>query len=52
MAVDRQAVWDALDVPTIAYGPKVEAFEEQIAALTGCPHALALQSGSAALHLV
>ncbi len=32
-------------------GPQVDAFEEELAALVGVPHALALSSGTAALHL-
>ena len=32
-------------------GPQVDAFEEEFAKLVGAPHALALSSGTAALHL-
>lgn len=32
-------------------GPDVDAFEQEIAARTGVAHALALSSGTAALHL-
>src|ERR687888_1555050 len=32
-------------------GPHVDAFEREISELTGVPHALALSSGTAALHL-
>ena len=32
-------------------GPHVDAFQEEFAALVGAPHALALSSGTAALHL-
>ena len=32
-------------------GPMVDAFEREFAAYTGIPHALALASGTAALHL-
>src|SRR5262249_61914769 len=32
-------------------GPHVDAFEEEFAATVGVPHAAALSSGSAALHL-
>jgi dTDP-4-amino-4,6-dideoxygalactose transaminase len=32
-------------------GPKVDAFERELAAVAGVPHALALSSGTAALHL-
>ena len=32
-------------------GPQVDAFETEFAAAVGAPHALALSSGTAALHL-
>ena len=32
-------------------GPQVDAFEQEVAEVVGVPHALALSSGSAALHL-
>ncbi len=32
-------------------GPMVDAFEQEFAATVGCPHAVALSSGTAALHL-
>ena len=43
---------DAIDSGWIApLGPHVEGFEAELAARTGAPHALALASGTAALHL-
>jgi perosamine synthetase len=48
---DRLAVCEALESTTIAYGPKVREFETAVAAITGSHHALATQSGTAALHL-
>jgi dTDP-4-amino-4,6-dideoxygalactose transaminase len=43
---------DAIDSNWIApLGPHVDAFEAELAELTGVPHALALSSGTAALHL-
>lgn len=36
---------------TIAYGSDVQAFERAVSALVGSPHAIATQSGTAALHL-
>jgi dTDP-4-amino-4,6-dideoxygalactose transaminase len=43
---------DAIDSNWVApLGPHVDAFEAEISALTGVPHALALSSGTAALHL-
>ncbi len=49
---ERLLVEDAFDTNWIApLGPHVDAFEEEIAACTGVPHAAALSSGTAALHL-
>jgi len=43
---------DALESNWVApLGPHVDAFEAELAGLTGVPHALALSSGTAALHL-
>jgi len=43
---------DAIDSNWVApLGPHVDAFEAEISALTGVPHAVALSSGTAALHL-
>jgi dTDP-4-amino-4,6-dideoxygalactose transaminase len=36
----------------VAEGPAVEAFEQELAAFIGVPHAVAASSGTAALHLV
>jgi dTDP-4-amino-4,6-dideoxygalactose transaminase len=45
-------VRDAIDSNWVApLGPHVDAFEAELAALAGVPHALALSSGTAALHL-
>ncbi len=43
---------DAVDSNWVApLGPHVDAFEQELAELVGVPHALALSSGTAALHL-
>jgi dTDP-4-amino-4,6-dideoxygalactose transaminase len=43
---------EAVDSNWVApLGPQVDAFEEELAAFAGVPHALALSSGTAALHL-
>ncbi len=43
---------DAVDSNWVApLGPHVDAFERELAELAGVPHALALSSGTAALHL-
>ncbi|HEY7694099.1 MAG TPA: aminotransferase class I/II-fold pyridoxal phosphate-dependent enzyme [Gaiellaceae bacterium] len=45
-------VQDAIDSNWVApLGPHVDAFEQELSAVTGVPHALALSSGTAALHL-
>ncbi len=49
---ERQLLLDAFDSNWIApLGPHVDAFEREFAAHVGVPHALALSSGSAGLHL-
>jgi perosamine synthetase len=47
---DIQAVVDVLRSDWLTTGPNVAAFEEQIAAATGARHAIAVSSGTAALH--
>jgi len=49
---ERQLLLDAFDSKWIApLGPHVDAFERELAAAVGVPHAVALSSGTAALHL-
>lgn len=49
---EREAVLRALDSGWVApTGPELEAFEEELAQATGRVHAVALSSGTAALHL-
>jgi dTDP-4-amino-4,6-dideoxygalactose transaminase len=49
---EREALLTAFDGGWIApVGPEVDAFEREIAAVTGTRHAAALSSGTAALHL-
>ncbi|MGD2101032.1 MAG: aminotransferase class I/II-fold pyridoxal phosphate-dependent enzyme [Acidimicrobiia bacterium] len=51
-ASDRVAINRALDGGWIApLGPEVDAFEEELAEVTGRAHGVALSSGTAALHL-
>lgn len=51
-AVEEQYVLDAIRSGWVApLGPDVDAFEAEIGARVGVPHALALSSGTAALHL-
>lgn len=50
--LEQQFVQEAFASNWIApLGPNVDAFEAEFCALTGAPHALALVSGTAALHL-
>jgi dTDP-4-amino-4,6-dideoxygalactose transaminase len=49
---DRDALLRAFDGGWIApLGPEVDAFEAELATVTGRDHAVALSSGTAALHL-
>src|SRR5690606_38065510 len=49
---ERALLLDAFDSNWIApLGPHVDAFEAEFAAKVGAPHAVALSSGTAALHL-
>ncbi len=50
--LEREYVQEAFDTNWIApVGPHVDAFEREFAALVGAPHAAAVSSGTAALHL-
>jgi perosamine synthetase len=46
-----EAVVDVLRSPNLSLGPKLPEFEEAFAAYIGVPHAVALSSGTAGLHL-
>ncbi len=48
---EKRAVIDALESGQLSQGPRVAAFEEAFARYTGARHAVALNSGTAALHL-
>jgi dTDP-4-amino-4,6-dideoxygalactose transaminase len=51
-SLERELLLDAYDSNWIApLGPHVDAFERELAARAGMPHAVALSSGTAALHL-
>lgn len=50
--LEAQFLQEALESGWIApLGPQVEAFEREFAEVVGAPHALALSSGTAAIHL-
>ncbi|MBA3412373.1 MAG: DegT/DnrJ/EryC1/StrS aminotransferase family protein [Actinobacteria bacterium] len=48
---EAQAVADVLESGTLTMGPKVEELEAELARACGVEHAVALSSGTAALHL-
>jgi len=48
---DLEAVRGALESGWLTQGPRTESFEEAFAAYTGTRHALAVSSGTAALHI-
>ncbi len=48
---DRQRVLDVLNGPTLSLGPQLPAFEEAMAAAAGTRFAVAVNSGTSALHL-
>lgn len=49
---EKQAVLEVLDSGMLAQGPRVKAFEEAFAAFCGTKQAIAVSSGTAALHIV
>ena len=48
---ERQAVMAVLETPILSIGPQVEAFEQSVCHFSGSPHAVAVSSGTAGLHL-
>lgn len=49
---EQKYVQEAFDTNWVApLGPNVNAFEKEVAAYTGCGHAAALSSGTAAIHM-
>lgn len=48
---DRQAVMEVLRTPILSLGPRVVEFEQAFCRLTGAQHAIAVNSGTAGLHL-
>ena len=51
-ASDTAAVLEVLQSGRLALGPKVELFEKRLADYVGVPHAVAVSSGTAALHAI
>jgi dTDP-4-amino-4,6-dideoxygalactose transaminase len=50
-AAERDAVLDVLGTPNLSIGPKVQAFEQIVAERVGARHGVAVNSGTAGLHL-
>jgi perosamine synthetase len=50
-SADREAVLEVLQGPHLSMGPKLAEFEEAIAAYLRSPYAVAVNSGTSALHL-
>ena len=48
---DRDAVLDVLRTPDLSMGPKLAEFEQAICDYTACKYAVAVNSGTSALHL-
>ena len=48
---DRALVLATLETPYLSLGPRVREFEERFAAFAGAKHAVAVNSGTSALHL-
>jgi len=49
---ERKAVLEVLKTPCLSLGPKVKEFEKKIAQYTGVKYAVAVNSGTSALHLI
>ncbi len=48
---EKALVWSAMQAGQLAQGPRVAEFEERFAAFIGAPHAVAVSSGTTAIHL-
>ena len=51
-SLERSYVAQVLQTPQLSLGPKIPLFERAVAAVTGLPHAVAVNSGTSALHLI
>ncbi|MDO8577543.1 MAG: aminotransferase class I/II-fold pyridoxal phosphate-dependent enzyme, partial [Candidatus Wildermuthbacteria bacterium] len=49
---ERKAVQDVLKTPMLSMGPQIPAFEKGMAKLAGRKYAIAVNSGTSALHLI
>lgn len=50
--LERRAVLEVLKTPYLSLGPKLEEFEKKIANYIGVKYAIAVNSGTSALHLI
>lgn len=50
--VERKAVMDVMDSTFLSLGPKLPEFEQAMAQYVGVKHAVAVNSGTSALHLI
>ena len=50
--LERKAVMDVINTPILSLGPKVVEFEHAICDYSGAKHAVAVNSGTAGLHLI
>lgn len=50
--LERKAVLDVLKTPNLSLGPKLKEFEKKIAQYIGEKYAIAVNSGTSALHLI
>jgi dTDP-4-amino-4,6-dideoxygalactose transaminase len=48
---EREAVMEVLRTPNLSMGPQIDAFEASVARYVGAKHAIAVNSGTAGLHL-
>jgi dTDP-4-amino-4,6-dideoxygalactose transaminase len=48
---ERRAVLDVLNTPSLSMGPQIQAFEQAMRSFAGTKHAIAVNSGTAGLHL-
>lgn len=51
-AAERNAVMEVINTPILSLGPKVIEFEKAMCEYTGAKHAVAVNSGTAGLHLI
>lgn len=50
--LERRYVMEVLETPHLSLGPKLVEFEKRLAAYAGVKHAIAVNSGTSALHLI